>query len=144
MKPYAWVAALLLGTLIASPALASEKIDGTRPLLVSIIRVMECTLSDGCADRLPEEVGLPRFFVVDFARKVIAAAGLAEKTPPSLIERQEVVEGKLILQGAESGYENIHDGLGWTMAISQDDGQVVVTASGQQVAFVLFGAALPR
>ena len=50
----------------------------------------------------------------------------------------------LILQGAESGYENIRDGLGWTMAISQDDGQVVVTASGEQLAFVLFGAALAR
>jgi len=36
----------------------------------------------------------------------------------------------------------MRDGLGWTMAISQETGQVVLTASGEQVAFVVFGAAL--
>jgi len=43
------------------------------------------------------------------------------------------------------GYdEKIHlDGLGWTMAITEKTGQVVLTASGDQVAFVVFGAALP-
>jgi hypothetical protein len=47
------------------------------------------------------------------------------------------------LQGAEDGYEKMRDGLGWTMAISEESGQVVLTASGDQVAFVVFGAALP-
>jgi len=61
----------------------------------------------------------------------------------TVIERQEVVDGKLILQGAEDGYEKMRDGLGWTMAISEATGQVVLTASGDQVAFVVFGAALP-
>ena len=41
------------------------------------------------------------------------------------------------------GYENMRDGLGWTMAITEKTGQVVLTASGEQVAFVVFGAALP-
>ncbi len=51
--------------------------------------------------------------------------------------------GKLILQGAEDGYDKMRDGLGWTMAISEENGQVVLTASGEQVAFVIFGASLP-
>jgi hypothetical protein len=46
------------------------------------------------------------------------------------------------LQGAEDGYEKMRDGLGWTMAISEETGQLVLTASGEQVAFVVFGAAL--
>ena len=37
----------------------------------------------------------------------------------------------------------MRDGLGWTMAITEENGQVVLTASGDQVAFVVFGAALP-
>jgi predicted regulator of Ras-like GTPase activity (Roadblock/LC7/MglB family) len=53
------------------------------------------------------------------------------------------VDGKLILQGAEDGYEKMRDGLGWAMVISEESGQVVLTASGEQVAFVMFGAALP-
>jgi hypothetical protein len=63
--------------------------------------------------------------------------------PATNIERHEVVDGKLILQGAEDGYENMRDGLGWTMAITEKTGQVVLTASGDQVAFVVFGAAVP-
>jgi hypothetical protein len=47
------------------------------------------------------------------------------------------------LQGAEDGYDKMRDGLGWTMAISEATGQVVLTASGEQVAFVVFGAAMP-
>ena len=31
----------------------------------------------------------------------------------------------------------------WTMAISEATGQVVLTASGDQVAFVVFGVSLP-
>jgi len=54
-----------------------------------------------------------------------------------------LADGELILQGAEDGYENMHDGLGWTMAISEATGQVVLTGSGEQVAFVVFGACLP-
>ena len=48
-----------------------------------------------------------------------------------------------MLQGAEDGYEDLRDGLGWTLSIAEDTGQVVLTASGDQVAFVVFGAALP-
>ena len=48
-----------------------------------------------------------------------------------------------VLQGAEDGYTGVRDGLGWTISISGESGQVVLTASGDQVAFVVFGAALP-
>ena len=48
-----------------------------------------------------------------------------------------------MLQGAEDGYANLKDGLGLTLTVSEDTGQVVLTASGEQVAFVVFGACLP-
>ncbi|MCP4148938.1 MAG: hypothetical protein GY757_14420, partial [bacterium] len=48
-----------------------------------------------------------------------------------------------IIQGAEDGYESVRDGLGWTIAIAESSGKVVMTASGEQVAFVVFGACLP-
>ena len=83
------------------------------------------------------------FLKIDFTNKTISPAAAGDNMPSSAIERQEVVDGKLILQGAEDGYEEIHDGLGWTIAISQEAGQVVLTASGEQVAFVAFGACLP-
>ncbi len=56
----------------------------------------------------------------------------------------ELVDGKLILQGAEDGYQSVRDGLGWTITIAEDTGRVVMTASGDKVAFVVFGACLPQ
>jgi hypothetical protein len=44
----------------------------------------------------------------------------------------ETVDGKLILQRAEDGLKNEKDGLGWTMAISEETGKAVLTVSGEQ------------
>jgi len=52
----------------------------------------------------------------------------------------ENVDGKLMLQGAEDGSASDRDGVGWTMAIAQDSGKTVLTSSGDEVAFIVFGA----
>ncbi len=108
MKRYIWILFVFLCSMIAASAVGAGDFDGSKPLLISVIRVIECT---------PDAA--------------------------TTIEHQEVVDGKLILQGAEDGYEKMRDGLGWTMAISEESGQVVLTASGEQVAFVVFGACIP-
>ncbi len=101
-------------------------------------------MPDGTCREVPlASVELSQFLKIDFTKKTIRPAAAGDKTPATVIERQEVVDGKLILQGAEDGYEKMRDGLGWTLAISVETGQVVLTASGDQVAFVVFGAALP-
>lgn len=63
-----------------------------------------------------------------------------ESQTPSRIENMERVDGKLILQGAEDGRREVRDGLGWSIAISEDKGKMVLTGSGDQVGFVVFGA----
>ena len=45
-----------------------------------------------------------------------------------------------MLQGAEDGRRGERDGVGWSMAVSKDRGDMVLTASGDGVAFVAFGA----
>jgi len=129
--------------MIAASAVGAGDFDGTRPLLISVIRVVECTPDGACREVPPASVELPQFLKIDFTNKTIRPAAAGDETPATVIERQEVVDGKLILQGAEDGYDKMRDGLGWTMAITEETGQVVLTASGDQVAFVVFGAALP-
>lgn len=143
MKRYIWIVSALLCSLIAALAVEAGDFDGTRPLLISVIRVIECTPDGACREVPPASVELPQFLKIDFNKKTIRPAASGDETPASPIERQEVVDGKLILQGAEDGYEKMHDGLGWTMAISEATGQVVLTASGELVAFVVFGACHP-
>ena len=143
MKKYICIISTIVCFVITSPATWAGDFDGSKSLLVSVIRVSECTPDGACRQVSPASIGLPQFLKIDFVNKTIIAAASDVDIPPSIIERQEVVDGKLILQGAEDGYEEVHDGLGWTIAISDDNGQVVLTASGEQVAFVAFGACLP-
>ena len=143
MKRYILIGWAILGSMIAASAVEAGDFDGTRPLLVSVIRAVECVPDGTCREVPLASVELPQFLKIDFSKKTIRPADADDKTPATVIERQEVVDGKLILQGAEDGYDKMRDGLGWTMAISEESGQVVLTASGDQVAFVVFGAALP-
>jgi hypothetical protein len=45
-----------------------------------------------------------------------------------------------VLQGAEDGLEGVRDGLGWTLSIGGERGDMVLTGSGNGVGFVIFGA----
>ena len=143
MKRYNWIVCAILCSIIATSTVGAGDFDGSKPLLISVIRVVECTPKSTCSEVTPASIELPQFLKIDFTNKTIRPAAAADDTPATTIERQEVVDGKLILQGAEDGYEKMRDGLGWTMAISEATGQVVLTAAGEGVAFVIFGASIP-
>jgi len=132
-----------LSIFISSLTVWAGDFDGSRPLLFSVISAMECTPDNGCRAVTTDSVGLPQFLKIDLNKKTIGPVSESDTRPDSVIERMERVDGKLILQGAEDGYESVRDGLGWTIAISEGTGRVVMTASGDQVAFVVFGACLP-
>lgn len=129
--------------LLCASAVAAADFDGSKPLLFSVISVMECTLEEGCARVTAESVSLPQFFKIDFKAKRVTSAMEAQGTRSSEIKRTERIDGKLMLQGAEDGIEGVRDGLGWTLAISEDTGKAILAASGEEVAFVVFGACLP-
>ena len=132
----------LIAYLGLEPVATAGDFDGSKPLLVSVARIMECSPVEGCKDVSADSVGLPQFVKIDFAKNTIRPARGGEDIPDTTIERTEQVDGKLILQGAEDGYVDLRDGLGWTLAISEETGRVVLTASGDGVAFVVFGNSL--
>jgi hypothetical protein len=116
--------------------------DGSQSLLFAATKAFECTPMEGCGETTVEELFLPQFMRIDATKNEISAIPATE-TPASKIERMEVVDGKLMLQGAEDGSASEHDGVGWTMAIAQDSGRTVLTLSGEGAAFVVFGACTP-
>lgn len=123
----------------ALPLAASADYLGSAPFTCASVDVMECLPVEGCNRVSADAVGLPRFFKVDLKNKQITAAR-ADDTRKSAIDQVKEVEGKLMLQGAEEGREGVRDGLGWTMSVSTERGDMVLTASGEGVAFVVFGA----
>ena len=129
-------------SILAVPVWASD-FDGSKPLLCASIDVIECDAGAECFGATAAGIGAPQFYRVNFKEKKIIGISQSKKGPPSQIERMESVDGKLILQGAEDALEGIKDGVGWSLAISEETGRMVLTASGDDVGFVIFGACTP-
>jgi hypothetical protein len=141
MLTAAGIAALVLVSL-SNAAIAGD-FDGSKPVLCSVVTVIECTPDNGCSKVAPESVAVPQFFTVDFEKKTVRPAGKVEGDRSSAIKRMERIGGKLILQGADEGIQDMRDSVGWTAAVTEETGKFVVTAAGDQEAFIVYGACLP-
>ena len=121
----------------------SGDFDGLKPLVGSVDKIIEINSLKINNDVDPDAVGLPRNFFIDFKEKKLRPSkdSLVRKT--SNIYRVEQIENKLILQGIDEGVENIDDGLAWSITISKKTGKVVLSASGDGVAYVVFGTCIP-
>jgi hypothetical protein len=117
--------------------------DGLKPLSGSVDKILEIYPSRISNDADPETVGLPQNFLIDFKEKIVRPSKDSLIRRTSKIKRVEHLENKLILQGIEDGVENVDDGLAWSMAISKKTGRVVLSASGDGVAYVVFGTCAP-
>ena len=119
---------------------ARAAVDGSEPIICASVNILEC-VPDGTCQRInAEEAGIPRFLKIDFAEQRIMRTRPNGNDVSSQIERSEVVDGRMILQGAEDGFEGVSDGIGWSVSIDQETGDMVITGSGEQVGFVIFGA----
>ena len=139
---------LLIGTIcvvaILPFATQAADFDTSKPLLCSITDVKECTPDEGCQKRSLDEVAMPEFLKFDLQNKNVTPATPIKGRQPTSIKEMERIEGKLILQGAEQGADKVKDGLGWTAAISEENGKLIFTASGDDVAFVAFGTCVAK
>ena len=122
---------------------AAGDFDGSKELICACMRIMECGPDGKCVEVSAGEIGIPEFLRINFQQKTISAPQWEEDQTPSRIENLERIDGKLILQGAEDGYREVRDGVGWSIAISEETGRMVLTESGDQVGFVAFGSCIP-
>ena len=125
--------------LIAFPAVAGD-FDGTKPLICAVMDLIECQPGGKCQQVTAEDVGIPHFLKINFKEKKISATHPDGSTRSTAIENFEKIDGKIIIQGAEDGVEGVRDGVGWSLAIAEETGKTVLTASGDDVGFVIFGA----
>jgi hypothetical protein len=119
---------------------AQAVVDGSEPVICASVDIMECVPGGTCQRVSAENAGIPRFLRVDFAQQQVTRTRPNQEQLTSPIERSESVDGRLILQGAEDGFEGVRDGIGWSLSIDQESGHMVLTGSGAEVAFVIFGS----
>jgi hypothetical protein len=136
---------LLAGALVSlSSIAAAATFDGKTNLTCTVQQLHECDSFSGCAP-LDSVYSAPlKHLDVDFKRGSVQLEDIkAQLSSP--IASTQVVEGKLILQGTDSGLKNdTQDGAGWSMSINQRYGTMTLSVAGQDVAFVGFGACVPR
>ena len=121
----------------------SGDFDGIMPLSGSVEKIIEINAFKIIEDVNPDTVGLPRNFVIDFKAKKLRPSKDSVVRKTSNIYRVEHIENKLILQGIDKGMENVDDGLAWSITISKKTGKVVLSASGDGLAYVVFGKCDP-
>lgn len=117
---------LLSLSLLAVPALAAD-FDGSKPLLCATQSALDCARGDDCAAGLPEEIGAPSFMRIDLAKKSV----IGPQTTTEIL-LQDKSGKQLLLQGREGGF-------GWTIVVDQPSGELTVTLTNRNGAYVLYG-----
>ena len=130
------LAALVL--ILPIPALAT--IDDKKPAICANMEILECVPDQGCERVSAKDANLPRFLKIDFDKGSISRSQSDGTNLSSKIERSETIDERIILQGAEDGAEDQRDSFGWSLAIDKISGDMVLTGSGHDVGFVIFGA----
>ena len=129
-------------TIFATLPFASASAQIPASIICSTAEILECLPAASCEQVTAESIGAPNFLRVNFADGEITRTPVGGEEITSPIERAEEFEGRLVLQGAEENVERAGGGVGWTMSIDTHSGNMVLTASGHGVGFVIFGACI--
>ena len=130
----------VLGVIAAFFAVSSAAnaggLDGSQPLICASMEAYDCGQGEDCLKGTAESIDAPQFIRLDFEQKMARATRANGEERTTKIESLTQEEGKLILQGVQRG-------LGWSMTIAQENGAMTLTAAGDRMAFVIFGACTP-
>ena len=109
--------------------------DEPGPWLCAPTEEIACEESGKCDTNAFESLNLPPFIKIDLVSKQMSGTeeGRAEA---AAVERVERVEGRLILQG-------VQDGRGWSVVIVEESGNMTLSVSGEDNAWVAFGDCEP-
>ena len=123
----------LLCIIVTPLSIMADDFDGSKPLLCAAIETFECGPGIECQQGTAQSINLPQFLKIEFKEKEISGTRESGEVLTTKIENMERSEGKLVLQGTENN-------KGWSMLINEVTGKMTITASDDQVGFVVFGA----
>ena len=123
-----------MGLMITSASLFAADFDGSKPMLCASLDVLECVDGSSCETVAAETVDAPQFIRIDPKNNELTLDRSGRPRSAQLRNRENL-NGRLVVQGV--GTET---GLGWTFSVDQETGKFVVSASGDEVAFIIFGA----
>ncbi len=126
--------------LLAHPGWAAEDTEIPGPAICASQEVLECKPVQGCTRVSVEDIDGPLFLSLKPGESKILVTLTGGRHEVTTAERREKVGGNFVFQGSERAEGKDEGEIGWTLMISEEDGDMVVTASGKDTAFVIFGA----
>jgi len=123
-----------MGLMITSASLCAADFDGSETMLCASLDVLECVDGRDCDMVTAEEIDAPQFITVDLKNDELKL-DRAGRPQSAQLRNRESLNGRLVLQGV-----GVESGLGWTFSVNEETGRFVVSASGDDVAFIIFGA----
>ncbi len=117
---------------LSFPAMAGD-VTGAKKLICAPVTAIECGVGGGCDHGTAESIDFPQFIWIDLDKRLVLGEAPDGKKRTSKIMNVVDSEGSMILQGAQLG-------RGWSAVINKADGKFVVTTSGTDFAFVVFGS----
>ncbi len=128
---------LILAMLIFPFFAAAQDFDGSKPLICSVMEVVECAPGIECDKGLPENFEFPEFIKINFTEKMLVGKANNQRITTSPIEKVETMEGNLILHGSQNG-------RAWNIVISQATGKMTGTIAADGFSFTVFGACIAQ
>jgi hypothetical protein len=127
---------------LVATAIAGD-FDGSKPLSGVTGKIIEINQYKIIDDVDPDTVGLPKKFLIDFNSKTLRPSkdSLVRKT--IAFKSLEHIENKMVMQGVDEGVDGVDDGLAWSLTISKKNGNAILSAAGDGVAYVVFGICKP-
>ena len=108
-------------------------ISNAKKLICAPVTAVECGVGGGCDIGTAESINFPQFIRIDLDQRLALGEAADGKKRTSKIMNVVDGEDSLILQGAQLG-------RGWSAVINKATGKFVVTTSGADFAFVVFGS----
>ena len=142
MKVFAKIGFGIIASVLGVAASAAD-FDGSEPLICSFARIVECDAGSDCRSETNESVDAPDFIKLDFKKKKVTAIHDGVEGSPDDLDNVINLSNYLVAQGVQGGAEGTADSLAWSASIDHVSGLIVVSASGEKAAFVVFGACTP-
>ena len=124
--------AALFAALAAPPSFAANY-DGTHPFVCAPIDILSCGAGHPCTKETAASADLPQFLKIDVGQNQITGTRANGETLKAAIDKVQHVEDRMVLQGIEGK-------IMWSVLIGADSGDMTLTAGGDKVGFVAFGA----
>lgn len=139
MKVTVFTLLLLVIVIVLNSTFASSNFDGSKSLLCVTSKVNECHPVNGCKEIDPAKIQAPRFLSLDFTKKQIKTSVGIQYSKASKMQRVQVSENNIVVQGIEKALEDLRAGFGWTLTIDTENGHMAITGSNPNESYVLFG-----